>query len=682
MRTAGSSASASLSLAGEVTVDLDVASVTIPFGAAGAEPTYLDWDAFADKYLFAGDAAREGVRALLATGAERAADPTAPAPTGTAASPWLVGAEASFSVETRLPASSVRLQDQPSTPGAGVDTLDIAPMKELSIASELSVRLERQEGAGWTAVVFDPARLALAPVTGPVPEATWRFRPPKEIAAAANNLTAVVGVRLDARASGRDSSAVVSVGTLATDDPAFARPLPFARVHAADLASWHADGLAAETLAAVGSGSDGSRADAVAEAILTADGRFAERRAASGLRAAGLPAVAARTLSRARSAPPFVAPLSQGMTMRPPALPTAPPPRRSFFAQPVTLDGPRLRAVLRPPSATVASVLTAPATTVRSRAIPRTLPPAADPSLRRAPTMSLPPATRAASVGLAIAGPETGMGAGRAHARAIAAAEAAIRKDGVAIAGGTTQVWDVPRGAWRLRLAGTSALRVTSLARGGGVLSDVELVPAEPPTRFRLPAEAARVALTAMGQPVAGAQALRGLSGWTATQAAVRVGGGVALVAGGHLVLPREPGEADESVVPITRLLAGSRGVETALPVATRVVAVLLDEADCSAADAGDLAVSVRGAEAAAPVRLAVDGRRAILYEVKPARGAASIAVALASARGFRVAAVLGLAGGAAEVAAWLRARRLQISLPDAFASAATVVTVVLEGRS
>jgi len=46
------------------------------------------------------------------------------------------------------------------------------------------------------------------------------------------------------------------------------------------------------------------------------------------------------------------------------------------------------------------------------------------------------------------------------------------------------------------------------------------------------------------------------------------------------------------------------------------------------------------------------------------------------------VAAVLGLAGGAAEVAAWLRARRLQISLPDAFASAATVVTVVLEGRS
>jgi hypothetical protein len=247
----------------------------------------------------------------------------------------------------------------------------------------------------------------------------------------------------------------------------------------------------------------------------------------------------------------------------------------------------------------------------------------------------------------------------------------------------------VPAGA-RLRVVGSSALRVTSLDRGGAVLADVEVPPKSRKTAVKLPAGTTRVALMALGAPVKPSSPSRTrtrspspqpvLAGWTTSQPAISIGAGIALVGNAHLILSRDARTAtDEALVPVSRLLAAATGVETVLPASTSVVAVILDEADCGAADAGDLAISVRGAKAGPPLRLAVDGRRAALYEVTAEKGSAGIAVTVASARGFRVAGILGLGGKADDAVAWLQSQELQVAPGDAFAAPTGAVTVLID---
>ena len=240
--------------------------------------------------------------------------------------------------------------------------------------SELSVRLERLQGTEWVSVIVDPTLISVEPVTGPVPEATWRFRPPKEIAAAGNNLTALVGLRLAPTAGDAGASAAVPVASLATDDPTRARPLPFARRRPIDFERWRAAGMAAETMAAIGAGATGERVIGAAEALLASDPRFAAARAEVGLPPVGLSPHGRRSLVRGRSSPPAIAPLATGLTMRAVGLPPAPPRPPTHDAVPVALDKPRLRAMLRPPSVPLPGTSAA-RTTVRAPGVLRTTPP-------------------------------------------------------------------------------------------------------------------------------------------------------------------------------------------------------------------------------------------------------------------------------------------------------------------
>jgi hypothetical protein len=632
-------------LAAEVTLDLDVTSVTVSFGSVDAVPGYLpDWASFAERYLFAGDAAREGVRALLAEGLERA-DPSAPAPAGDASAPWPVGPEITFAIETRMPAQAHAFQGSALVPLAGADVLDLAPMGDAHVqSSTLGIVLERQNGSSFAAVAVDPWRFAVEQTDGPVPEATWRFHAPQDLAASANNLRALVGATLRLEAIGVDPSGVIAIATLATDDPTRARPLPLARASPSDLAALRSAGVAAESLAVVGAAAPAGSAARLADAVLSSDPRFAARRAASGLASKGLDVGARSSLAR-RSAPPFVAPLSSGLTMRAPGL-AAPPTRAAVnVPAPVALSAPRLRSLVR-----------------------------------RAAVVSAGPATRTVSPGILVRSAETGTGAGAAHTRVIADLESNATSHGVTIPAGVTQIWDVPAASHRLVASGTSQLRAVSLGSGNTVLGDVTLSPSAAAASLAIAPGTRRVALTALGAPalVPGtASPVR--AGWMATQHAVQIASRLALVPGARILLPRDARGSSEGLLPVSTLVASSPGLQTVFPSSPAVLAALLDEVDPTAASRGDVVVSVRGATAGAPVRLSSPRRRALLYTLTPLAQAAEIAVTLASRQGFRIAGLFTLSGDAASNAKWLASAGLALAFPEVPGGASGDVLVRFE---
>jgi len=678
---------------GEVTLDLDVTSITLSFGPDVAQPPYLPtFQAFADSFLYADDPAKEAVRALLVAGLERK-DASAPVPAGTAADPWLVAPEVVFSVESRMPARRYQVQGGALTPAAGADVLDLAPMGDVHVAqSDLVVLLQRAVGAAWVTLALDPALMTVAPVLGPVPEATWHFRAPKELAAAANNLTALTALRVQAAAIGQGPSAVVPIATLATDQPAAARPLPLHRASTGDVTAWQAAGAAAEALATLGASGQGS-ALGVADAILATAAPFASARADAGLPRAGLPPRARRALARQRTAPPAMAPLAMGMTMRPVGLPPPPPRTPAVDAAPVALAAPRLRALLRP-AVLAPAVATPGRTTVKAPGVVRTTPPSAPKlagaELRRIAPAAVPPQTRPAAAGLVMTGAESGAGTGAVPAALFAAKEKAATDGGTTLGAGAVELWDLPAGIAALAVQGTGGLRITSLSRGGAVLADVDVAAPAVWTAQPLPDGTARVALSALGDPgwAAGAKpavARRALAsaagvpvaGWTAAWPAVRVGARVVLVPGGHIVLPADtarPASSSEVVASAAGALAGTRGQETRLPVGTSVVAVLLDELDATARAAGDLSVAITGAPVASAQVLAQGTRRALIYELGARTdGATAVSVVLGSRSGVRTVAVLGLAGTAASAITWLQRQNLEVTLAAPPASASTV---------
>jgi hypothetical protein len=338
-------------------------------------------------------------------------------------------------------------------------------------------------------------------------------------------------------------------------------------------------------------------------------------------------------------------------------------------------------------------------TTVRASAVVRTAAPTLT-ALSDAELVRLAPSagardSRAAHGGLELASGECGAGAGPAHAAAIALKEKALPNEGSVLGAGVTEVWDLPGGAGaRLRVQGPSALRVTTLSRGGAVLADVDL-PASPRTwsAFELPAGAARVALTALGivavaspsarrrrgERVLGvAGGRRPIAGFTATLHGVRIADRVVLVPGAYLCLPRaDDAGKSEALASIAQLMAGARAIETRLPLSTELVAVLVDEVDPTAAARGDVRVSVRGADVAAPVVETLGARRALLYRVVARdEDASAISVTIGSQRGLRVAAVLGTSGTVAAAATWLRQVGFEVTLPGGPASSAGEVRV------
>jgi hypothetical protein len=269
------------------------------------------------------------------------------------------------------------------------------------------------------------------------------------------------------------------------------------------------------------------------------------------------------------------------------------------------------------------------------------------------------------------------------HARELTRRDAAIARDGVAIAAGATHVWDVPAGM-RLMVAGDAGVRFTCLGAAGRPLVDLEAELAGGQSReLTLPAGTAVVAVTCLGRAESSARAgaadppapggLTGrlapagawpVWGWQIGHQLALVGATTLLARGACVILggpSRARAGAGERLVFAHEVLRGPAALETRLPPGTETIVLLLDVDDAGAADAGDLALAVSGATLGPPRRVGGARRRALVYEVVGREdGAQHVGVSVASRTGWRLAGVAGARGRAAEWTA-----RLGAGIPD-----------------
>src|SRR5262249_46705831 len=143
--------------------------------------------------------------------------------------------------------------------------------------------------------------------------------------------------------------------------------------------------------------------------------------------------------------------------------------------------------------------------------------------------------------------------------------------------------------------------------------------------------------------------------GWQTGNLVPQVGSTSLLGRGCVIVLP-QPAltskrrlTAAQATVRLSEALMDQPGVETWLPMRIRVIALLLDTVDASAAQGGDLAVAAKNATLSTQtVRVAGGNRKTLFYDVLDRDPkAAFISVSAASRDGLRVAGVVGLSGRA-----------------------------------
>jgi hypothetical protein len=353
-------------------------------------------------------------------------------------------------------------------------------MNKLHIGSVHDVRIYL--GDSMSPAPTDAQHFTIEQISGLFPEATWRFTEEGQQKAAANTLQALSGLRITASAVMIGQSKLIPISNMVDDLPERSLPLPFATLTVSVTSALQGIGTSAEQLSQQIAGSDKMLAGA--EQVLAGTNQFADLRKQAGLPAAGLSSMAQRSLRKLRSAPPLVAPLSTGLTMKPVGLAQPPVIFRKPETPPVVLDGPRLRATLqgRPlPTTDAPPAIRTTAQKVSAPKAVRTAPPVATAlvgsQLHLLPASNAPRATRAAIARRSIQHPETGLLAGAAHGADLDKAASQLLGAGVLLPSGATHVWDVPpQQSHTFLLQGESAARVICLDRGGHVLFDQEMV--------------------------------------------------------------------------------------------------------------------------------------------------------------------------------------------------------------
>jgi large repetitive protein len=677
---------------GEVTVDLAVASVTIPFGPSpNPNKQPIPWSDFVQKYLHADQPGNEAVVAHVLTGLlppEPAGGQPSP---GTQDQPWKLATEWSFQTETRMPAMSFSAQTEFDR-GDGewatrvfghfgtlqaIYLFDIAPMlvdqAHQQVGSnhkmQIAVR-DPNNSSSWITMVpadgpilpeddrliLHNERFRLEPIFSQVSEATYHLLPHDDVPAAARTLPALTGMKLTGIALLQNESAVIEM--LKLFDYGFSRPLPFATLTSTILGTLQAFGHDALALALLGSATDTPKTTNAAVNILAGTGFFSTARTDSGLPPAGLHPLATRALKHDRSAPPLLTPITTGLTMDPVGLKPPPVIRTIPPVAIVPLLHPRLRAVLQGLPVPTLDVPPLLHTTV-TRAFAAS---AVKMPRFTAPQMTVVPGSRLEFVRAANApsptriarGPRTqrsfqfGVSVGQAHRKAFTQAEGLISGKGVTVPAGTTHIWDVPlTPPQTIAISGKAIGRVTCLSRAGNPLSDFELAQGQ----LALPKNCAMVAVSCVGLNS------DGIAGWQTGNLLPQTGSTTLLGRRSVIFLPqvvatiksRVP--SAQAMVKLSDAMANQPGVETWLPLSITVVGVLLDVEDlCTAAD-GDLAIAVTGATLSTPPLRVVGGRRKLLlYDVlKRDDKAQHIVISVASQSGARMAGIVGLAGGAQE---------------------------------
>ena len=311
---------------GTVTVDAYVTTITIAFGDDPQAMIYTtDWNVFAGKYLTAGDPNNTAVSVQFSKGLLPPNPPGAQPLPGTAAQPWPVGIEFTLRTTTRMPANATTdfVNGASAGPLPNVNTLDIAPMDETTVTSTHNLTLEALNDHGqWvTASLSDASNhWTIAPTIGSFPEATWHFVDPQNIPAGARTISAVAGFSVDGHVAFNDISALIPISTLVDDEISAALPLPLATT-ATVAGTLQVYGGKAEQLAATLAKVSSAQMLAASRQVLSGNSVFSQNRIAVGLPASGLVPIAAEALTTGRSAPPVVAPLTMGLTMKPVGLP-------------------------------------------------------------------------------------------------------------------------------------------------------------------------------------------------------------------------------------------------------------------------------------------------------------------------------------------------------------------------
>lgn len=717
---------------GTVTADLGVTSVTVPFGDdAQALPPAKHWIEFVDSYVHNGDPNSASVSAQISTGLLPAEPPGAAVAPGTAEQPWRLSAEWSFRTESRMAARGFALQLNTDVAEAQMPTVifgryadlaatydfDLAPMYKTSdkiTALHRVVLAKKPENS--TAFVdlipqsqnpadpsleLDEHLFRVRPTIGQFSEATYHYFPDLKPPAASNTLPALTGIVVDGVAALHNPSERIPIGKLV--DFGNNRPLPFARRNAGHVTAVLQAGAAWLTLAQVADGVGATKlltglGTIVGSVAAGGAAEFADLRKDSGLRQNGYGPVALNALVSRRSAPPTLSALSEGFTLEDQGAGLAEAPVRVGEVSPVLLDRPRLRAMLQrqvvlPGRQTVARSTVPldkgsqklPVVDVRNDLITSFDAPGF--ALLTRVGAGIPQPTRAARSARTLRTPDLGAPTGRAVATSMAVLAEQVRKEGVTVRAGTTQVWEVPRAEdWILDLAGDSAVRVTELSTAGTVLVDQES--ADNQSKFKLATDCAMVAITALGRlddgpaknadgkPVRGASVVTAATatgtalpvlGWQLGSELVQVGPTTLLARGAVVSLSKPIGAAVRGhaaatgMITVSRAMLAQEVVQTDFGPVVTVIGVLIDNPAGTRLGPDSVILNTEQARVTGmPLQVTSGNRTLFLYDVRRRRAddggteRISVTVGLITPPGATEPIVLsGVIGGTGTAANW-----------------------------
>lgn len=673
---------------GEVTVDLAVCSVTIPFGPTPINrPPALSWDQFSQKYIYNNDPNTYATAVHVISGLLPPVPAGgSPAP-GTQDQPWKMASEWVFQTETRMAAVQYTanflgiIQTPAIDPASGQNTnIDLGPMYITGASSTHTLKLDELDQEGGSATFgqwiakegLDPSQILVESVIGQVSEATYHYFPPDQVPAGARTVPVLVGLKVTGLVKFGNQTQPIPISKLIDADNS--RPLPFAAD--IDVSGLKLLGAVADNVAAFAKTADSAAILDASAQMLSGNNAFGQLRIDSGLPQPGLAPMSVRSLKRYRSSPPLLTPLSTGLTMKPVGLDLPPVIKTIPDTISVLLEQPRLRAVLQLRAQAVVNAPVAVKTSVTSivaaKQAVRMAPPSADAiagaRLVRVPAANSPRATRVARPGRTLRSFDFGHVQPISGLKNFTQAEADVTGNGVTLVSGATHVWDIPGGIEQVVISGNAAVRITFLARSGMPIVDREDCVIEK-LSVDVPQNAAMIALTCLGVIPAGEklsgfgvislahapQGTSAIAGWQVGNHAPQISGRALLTRGSSLLLSthhvpsHSKQKTSDALVAISYAIADQVGSETRLPLSIDTIVVLLDKQDADAANTGDLAIGVTGADVQAPPLIVVGGQRtALLYAIiNRDPKAVNINVAVGSLKGWALAGVIGMQGSA-----------------------------------
>lgn len=668
-------------LRGRATLDLDVTSVTVAFGASDDpnSKSPLTWPAFHEKYLIAGDPDGSTMAATITRGYIPVNTEAGETPgVGSANDPWRVLPEFAFVTQTR--SASNRLEVAGAVVDLNDEAIDLGPMQKADVVSHHRVSVSGGDGA-VSDLPFTPAR-------GKVPEATWGIVHTED-APAARVRPAYVGSSVDVPAKiDMTEPAVAKLEDVERSESA--HPLPFHQEF-----TWRAD---LEEHAAAAAAYVRRQPTAAAEIL---------DKAAVKLTALQDP-LARAAYAMDVAAPPRIAPLSEGLS---PAIlapvPTEPVPDPPPPAERDTkARRPRVESVLRLSPATSASGQ--PRTTVSAAAdVARVAPPTlAQIQVGGGPVSArLSRRTRPArlfertvtAIGAPVA---TGRAGGMREARrslfSDPATAASLRElasqleGGIHVLGGDMVVLTVPEASFDadpvrpvISVAGDQQVRVAILDRAGDPLSD------STGSTFEtvVPRGAYRILLAGLGPASAGRGS--GSAGWHTGAPLVQMTSDVYV--GSDVIVRATSPETKRSRRSVTSaVVTGADAVvdadlvETMLPPQTTSLIVGLENVGEIDETLDELALSLSGAERVATEsgpeapRIVASGNRVYaVFALARDAGMAAVVATVATGPKWELIGVGGSSAPAEETARVLAERGIDGAIPSliAYAGGSSSVT-------